>query len=108
MLYAKITTQFEGIHFWKDAKGDESFLKYPHRHIFFVTIKIEQYHNDREIEFIAFKRWISKFITDKKLNHKSCEMIAEEISKKIKKRYPGRKIIVEVSEDNENGCILES
>jgi len=106
MLYAKITTQFEGIHYWKNAKGAEDFLKYPHRHIFYVTVYIEQFHNDRDVEFIAFKRWINK-ITSKKIDYKSCEMIAEDLAKKIKKKYGNRKLKIEVSEDNENGCVLE-
>jgi hypothetical protein len=106
MLFAKIKTQFEGIHYWRDAKGNESFLKNPHRHIFYITVHIEQFHNDRDVEYIAFKRWLTKSIS-KKVNYKSCEMIAQEIAKKIKKNYGNRKLKIEVMEDNENGALLE-
>ena len=43
------------------ATGDEydvSFLGYPHRHIFHFKVMIEVYHDDRDIEFIQFKRWM--------------------------------------------------
>lgn len=106
MLFAKITAQFEGIHYWKDAKGDESFLKNPHRHIFHIIVYIEQFHNDRDIEYIAFKRWLNKNAS-KKIDYKSCEMIAEDLARKIKRKYGNRKLKIEVTEDNENGCILE-
>ena len=41
------------------------------------------------------------------MNKKSCEMLAEEVIKLIKKRYPERAVKVEVSEDGENGALVE-
>ena len=35
---------------------DVSFLGYPHRHIFHFRVSIEVFHDDRDIEFIQFKR----------------------------------------------------
>ena len=108
MLWAKITGEFEGIHFYKKAQGEEKFLQHPHRHMFHYTIMIEQFHDDRDIEYIAFKRWIEKLIKTKgDLNHKSCEMIARELSKEIRKKYPGRYVKIEIMEDGENGTLLE-
>jgi hypothetical protein len=34
-------------------------------------------------------------------------MIADKLSIKIQKKYPGRKLIIEVSEDGENGVTVE-
>jgi hypothetical protein len=34
------------------------FLGYPHRHIFHFRVSIDVFHNDRDIEFIQFKRWL--------------------------------------------------
>jgi len=58
--------QKEGIHKYPVAltdpalaTGDEydvSFLGYPHRHIFHFRVWIDVFHNDRDIEFIQFKR----------------------------------------------------
>ena len=95
----------------KLATGDEydvSFLGTPHRHIFHFKVSIEVFQDDRDIEFIQFKRWLEKCYNDGilKLNHKSCEMIARELNTTITARYPGRKTVIDVSEDGENGATL--
>ena len=63
-----VTFKKEGIHKYpaaledpKLATGDHydvSFLGYPHRHIFHFKVRIQVTHNDRDIEFIQFKRWL--------------------------------------------------
>ena len=105
----------EGIHKYpaalddpKLATGDEydvSFLGHPHRHIFHFKVAIEVFHDDRDIEFIQFKRWIENMYADgtMKLDYKSCEMISDDLYVAIAKRYPGRKVEIDVSEDGENG-----
>ena len=110
-----VTFRKEGIHKYpaaledpKLATGDEydvSFLGYPHRHIFHFKISIEVFHDDRDIEFIQFKRWLEKLYDQKtlQLDYKSCEMISDDLYVQITKRYPGRAIEIEVSEDGENG-----
>jgi hypothetical protein len=95
----------------KLATGDEydvSFLGTPHRHIFHFKVFIEVFQDDRDIEFIQFKRWLEKCYNDGilELNHKSCEMIARDLNATITARYPGRKTIIDVSEDGENGASL--
>jgi len=96
----------------KLATGDEydvSFLGTPHRHIFHFKVYIAVTHDDRDIEFIQFKRWLEKCYSDGtlELNHKSCEMIARELNATITARYPGRETWIDVSEDGENGCFLK-
>ena len=110
-----VTFKKEGIHKYpaalddpKLATGDEydvSFLGYPHRHIFHFKVGIEVFHDDRDIEFIQFKRWLEKLYSDKtlQLNFKSCEMISDDLYAEIIKRYPNRDVEIEVSEDGENG-----
>lgn len=111
-----VTFKREGIHKYpaalEDPKlktGDEydvSFLGYPHRHIFHFRVWIEVKHNDRDIEFIQFKRWLENLYQGTlELDYKSCEMIADDLHTQIAKKHPGRKIWIEVSEDGENGCI---
>jgi hypothetical protein len=114
-----VTFAREGIHKYpaaledpKLATGDEydvSFLGYPHRHIFHFRVAIEVFHNDRDIEFIQFKRWLTKLYNEAtlQLDYKSCEMIAEDLYKVIYNRYPGRAVEIEISEDNENGCNIK-
>ena len=114
-----VTFRKEGIHKYpaaltdpKLATGDEydvSFLGYPHRHIFHFRVAIEVFHDDRDIEFIQFKRWLEKLYAEKTLalDYKSCEMISDDLYLAIVERYPGRKVTIEVSEDGENGSKAE-
>jgi hypothetical protein len=109
-----IKFQKEGIHQYPAALADPklkdvSFLGYPHRHMFHFKVQIEVFHDDRDIEFIQFKRWCESLYGDGtlKLDFKSCEMLADELSLKIKNKYPGRSLTIEVSEDDENGCVTE-
>lgn len=114
-----VTFQKEGVHLYPAAKDDPalatgdwddvSFLGYAHRHIFHFRVGISVEHNDRDIEFIQFKRWLESLYNDNtlELNHRSCEMIAEELAVEINNRYPGRDIEITVAEDNENGATLQ-
>ena len=114
-----VTFQKEGIHKYPAAltdpnlaTGDEydvSFLGYPHRHMFHFKVAIEVFHDDRDIEFIQFKRWLENLYKDAilALDFKSCEMIAEDLYSQISARYPGRAVWIDVSEDGENGCHIQ-
>lgn len=113
-----VTFQKEGIHKYPGADTDPSlatndeydvsFLGYPHRHIFHFKVAIQVFHNDREIEFIQFKRWLENSFTNGvlQLNYKSCEMICDDLYQMIAHRYPDRDIEITVSEDNENGATI--
>ena len=94
------------------ATGDEydvSFLGYPHRHIFHFKVWIEVFHDDRDIEFIQFKRWLLNLYKDSilALDFKSCEMISEDLHQQISQRHPNREVWIEVSEDGENGSFIK-
>ena len=108
-----VTFKKEGIHKYPAALedpnlADVSFLGYPHRHMFHFKVWIEVFHDDRDIEFIQFKRWLESLYGDTlKLDYKSCEMIADELAHQIKQKHPGRQIRIEVSEDGENGCEID-
>lgn len=111
-----VTFKKEGIHKYpaalddpKLATGDEydvSFLGHPHRHIFHFKVQIEVFHNDREIEFIQFKRWLENLYSEGtiELDYKSCEMISDDLYLQINNKYPNRFVVIDVSEDGENGC----
>lgn len=109
--YIYVTYQKEGIHNFPGAitlKGVE-FLQYPHRHTFHHKVTVEVGHNDRDIEFILFKRELEQLYPPDEplsLGAQSCEMMAENILNYIRMNYPGREITVEVSEDGENGSIV--
>ncbi len=113
-----VTFRKEGIHCYPSAghdpalaTGDEydvSFLSTPHRHIFHFDVTIEVFHNDRDIEFIQFKRWLEKLYAGGtlELNYKSCEMISDDLYEAIAHRYPNRDIEITVAEDGENGATI--
>ena len=117
MIYVTFTK--EGIHKYPAALNDPklatgdwddvSFLGYPHRHIFHFEVAIQVFHDDRDVEFIQFKRWLERLYSmdTLQLDYKSCEMISDDLAAQINARYPGRKIVINVSEDGENGSISE-
>ena len=103
-----VTFQKEGIHRYPDAPEGVEFLKHPHRHMFHFRVTVDVFHNDRDIEFILFKRELESLYSAQTLqvDYKSCEMLSEDLIDYISKKYPNRKISVEVSEDGENGATL--
>lgn len=114
-----VTFRKEGIHRYPAAATDPklktgdwddvSFLGVEHRHIFHFRVTMEVFHDDRDVEFIQFKRWLERLYSEGtlELNHKSCEMISDDLHAKISARFPGRYIAIEVAEDGENGSFTE-
>ena len=119
-----VTFQKEGTHMYPGADTDPklatggwddvSFLGVPHRHIFHFRVWIDVEHNDRDIEFIQFKRWMERLYQEVdsstsvlQLDHKSCEMMADDLYIQIADKYPGRAVWIEVSEDGENGALIK-
>jgi hypothetical protein len=116
-----VTFQKEGIHCYPAAAtdpnlatGDQydvSFLANPHRHIFHFRVWLSVTHNDRDVEFIQFKRWLEQLYSSAQgvlsLDHKSCEMMSDDLYDVIFNKYPGREVWIEVSEDGENGSFIK-
>jgi hypothetical protein len=116
-----VTFRKEGIHKYPAAAtdpnlatGDEydvSFLANPHRHIFHFRVWLSVTHNDRDVEFIQFKRWLEKLYSSNEgvlsLDYKSCEMMSDELHTHISQKYPDREVWIEVSEDGENGSFIK-
>jgi hypothetical protein len=114
-----VTFTKEGVHCYPAAAtdpllatGDQydvSFLASPHRHIFHFRVAISVEHNDRDIEFIQFKRWLVNLYVNNtlQLDFKSCEMISDDLYTQIASKYPNRDVWIDVSEDGENGSYAE-
>jgi hypothetical protein len=108
-----IKLQVEGLHNFALAKKmfpQVGFLQYPHRHIFHIKAAKEVFHDDRDEEFLMFKRtifeWLYSQYYDDELNlldfgGMSCEMIARNILEYFHCEW------VEVWEDDENGARVE-
>jgi len=116
-----VTFRKEGIHCYPAAATDPnlatgdyydvSFLGTPHRHIFHFRVWLGVTHNDRDVEFIQFKRWLEQLYSSTQnilsLDHKSCEMMSDELYDTISQKYPNREVWIEVSEDGENGSFIK-
>ena len=108
--YIWITTEKEMFHKYPNAPDEVHYLRTLHRHMMKFKVWLEVFHNDRDIEFIMFKQYVVNSLTmiDQKLGPcKSCEMISDDIYNYIKETYPNRKVMIEVSEDQENGSHKE-
>ena len=102
--------QVEGLHWWSEASKYEPtmvYLESAHRHIFHITCKKRVNHDDRDVEFIIFKRDITTYLENKYYDNttrcllfgsKSCEMLARELYEEFELEY------CSVFEDNENGA----
>ena len=111
----------EGIHCYPAAATDPalatgdyydvSFLGTPHRHIFHFRVWLGVTHNDRDVEFIQFKRWLERLYSSEQgvlsLDYKSCEMMSDDLYAQISQKYPDREVWIEVSEDGENGSFIK-
>lgn len=114
-IWAKITTRFEALHMWPESPREVYFLKFPHRHMFHVTVWVEQFHEERDVEYILFKRWLDGKILNLIADPAavmtwSCETWARNIMLSIEGRAEtgvNRRIKVEVTEDGENGALVE-
>jgi len=108
-----VKLQVEGIHNFALAKKmfpQVGFLQFPHRHMFHIKASKEVFHDDRDVEFITFKRdivnWLHQHYYDASedlldFGGMSCEMIARTLLEYFHCDY------VEVWEDDENGARVE-
>jgi len=100
-----VKLQYEGVHRWKDCNIESVlYLKDFHRHIFYIEVRKQVRHNDRDIEIIRFKHNILKYLDktfDNFFGDMSCEDIAEVLMNEFELSY------VKVLEDNENGALMQ-
>jgi hypothetical protein len=112
--YVVVRLQVDGMHNFPAAREifpEVGFLADRHRHIFHVEAKKEVFHDDRDVEFIMFKRDIQDYLKQMyykpetrthEFGPKSCEMLAKEILNQFDC------VSVSVWEDLENGAIVEA
>ncbi len=98
-----IRTTFSATHNWPECPIEEvDYLRYEHRHTFYVTMKWSVGHDDRAIEFIMQKNVVDaelqRHYDGRNLGRRSCEMIAKELMAEFDADF------VSVFEDDENGA----
>lgn len=100
------TTTFEGFHCWPTAPDEVAFLRVRHRHVFHVRVEWVVNHDDRDIEFILAKRRVDVLLQQHRLDADratwSCESWAAWLLETL------GAVRVEVSEDGENGAVVEN
>lgn len=118
--YIIVRFQVEGFHNFPQARllfPEVGFLADEHRHIFHIQCKKEVFHDDRDVEFIMFKREIESWLYNEygtsypenhppfsyycKFGPMSCEMIAKALLEKFELSS------CTVSEDGENAACVE-
>jgi len=102
-LYIVIKTTFSAVHHWPECPHEDVYyLRAPHRHLFYVTMKWKVDHDNRDKEFITMKKSVDKFLKDnwegRFLGRKSCEMMGKKLLDLFDADF------VSVFEDNENGA----
>jgi 6-pyruvoyl-tetrahydropterin synthase len=97
-----------GTHYFRDCPYQSvSFLKNEHHHDFIITVQCDVEKKNRELEWIMLRIFLKKIIKNNfeilneivRFKNRSCEMIADEIKKEFKKKYPKYNWKVSVSED---------
>ena len=112
--YVIVRLQIDGEHKFPAAKElfpEVAFLSDPHRHVFHIEAKKEVFHDDRDVEFIMFKRDIQDFFKQmyyksEKRTHVFGAMSCEMIAKKILTQFNCKSVTV--WEDLENGATVEA
>lgn len=111
-----ITFDFVGFHRWLEAPDEVDYLRARHRHLFKVRIDVSVEHADRAIEYHMLKRDVIKRMFpmtssngEYEFGALSCETIAGILLQNLQTYYPDRPYYrVEVSEDGENGSVVEA
>ena len=112
--YVWVTFQRVGFHFYPAAATDPAlkdveYLGSKHRHLFKFKVQIQIFHNDRELEFHQVLNFCESLFESNQIDidSKSVEMLADDLFTELAIRYPGRDMIIDVSEDGECGCSIE-
>lgn len=99
-----ITTSFVGHHRWVDAPPAVVFLRQWHRHVFHVRLGVQVSRHDREVEFFQLKARVNDYLRqfwEGRHFEDSCESIAASLLVAFDA------VFVEVSEDGENGAVVD-
>lgn len=108
LIWASIKFQRELFHCWIDAPPEVGFLRNLHRHIFFFEVDVQQFGDDRDLEYFILRKKVMQWFDSQTFSQRtSCEMFARAVREFLLIEYPGRQVCVSVFEDDENGCRVE-
>lgn len=93
----------EGFHSWSGAPKHRTYLTHLHRHLFYVEVRCNVTHDDREMEFHNLLDAAKAIFKGGNMGNMSCEQMARNLGEELAEQYH-RSFTVEVSEDNECGA----
>lgn len=107
--WIKVRVFIPAKHCWNNAPDEVKYLKYPHIHTFRITVQLEVFKLDREVEFFIFKEFLYKTLAALYLGESSfsCENICEQVHDIVEQAFPRRRMKIEVSETEDEGAIIE-
>jgi len=109
--YAFVRYTVEGFHRWPGAlrtNWSRSYLADRHRHLFHVEVRLQVYHDNREVELHDLLDFCKEHTPSGELDEMSCEAIARDIAYEITRQFGDERAgVVSVSEDGEVGAIVE-
>lgn len=107
IIWGVIRFDRELFHCWPAAPEEVRFLRNLHRHLFRFEVKIQQFGDDRDLEYFMVSRKVQKFVDGQDwATTTSCEQFALGVKSFVEATYPGRLVEVSVFEDNENGASI--
>ncbi len=108
VIWASVRFEWDSIHRWPDAPDQIAILRNLHRHKFYFQVDVQQFGEDRDIEYLMFQDEIKKWVKAQPWpEYTSCEMFASRIKYWLEHSLSGERLVrVSVYEDNENGCVL--
>lgn len=96
----------EGFHHWPDAPLARGYLGTDHRHLFYVEVRLEVHHDEREVEYHDLLDLCKCYFPGGKSGGQSCETMARTLAENIATTFPGRLVEVSILEDNEVGAVF--
>lgn len=101
-----VRTTFTAIHSWPSCPfRDTDYLRYPHRHVFYVTLKFPV-EEDRDSELISIKEGVDKYLRDNWDGRDVGSLSCGAFCLFLLGDFPDA-TYVSVFEDNENGVEVE-
>ena len=108
LIWATVQFQREFFHCWPEAPNEVAFLRFEHRHLFYFKVSIQQFGDDRDLEYFILSRKVQQWVdTQQWGKNTSCEMFALAVKRWLECEYRNRLVRVSVFEDRENGVVIE-
>ena len=105
--FAVVRFTAEGRHEWPSATPKREYLSYPHRHIFHIEVRLEVFHDERDVEYHDLLDFCRERFPGGDMGTMSCETMGRQLARSVADFYPGRAVEVYCFEDGEVGAIVQ-